>query len=71
MELTNSEKIRVLMKRKKVKLYQIANLLDMSRQSLYVRLKNDDFNKNELNKIATFLDVGYESNFVLEDGTKL
>lgn len=66
-----SEKIRIVLKRKGITLTEFAVQLDMSRQNLNAKLNRDNFTQHELIKIAEVLGIGYESNFILEDGTKI
>lgn len=71
MTLTMSEKIRIVLKRKGMTLSQLADDLGTSRQNLNTKLNRDNFSQSELNEIAAVLNVEYESNFILEDGTKI
>lgn len=71
MVLTMAEKIRIVLKRKGMNLSDLAEGLEMSRQNLNNKMNRDNFSQEELEKVAKALGVGYESNFVLEDGTKI
>ena len=67
--VTMAEKIRVVIKRKGITLTELASRLGMSRQNLHSKMERDNFSQEDLLKIAKVLEVGYESNFILEDGT--
>ena len=56
MEMTASEKIRILAKRKGKSMGDIADLTNQSRQNLSNKMKRDNFTITELNKIAAALD---------------
>lgn len=50
---------------------EIAALFGISRQALYNRFNNDDFKKEDLEKVAAHLGVQYESSFIDEDGKRI
>ena len=56
MEISTSEKIRILAKRKGKTLGDIADLTKQSRQNLSNKMKRDNFTIAEINKIAAALD---------------
>lgn len=56
MEISTSEKIRILAKRKGKSLGDIADLTEQSRQNLSNKMKRDNFTIAELKKIASALD---------------
>lgn len=66
-----SEKIRIILKRKGITLTELAQRMDISRQNLNNKINRDNFTQDELHKIAALLEIKYESNFILEDGTKI
>ncbi len=72
MELTTSEKIKIIVKRKGMKLEELAIKTDQTRQNLSNKLARDNFTEKEIRKIAEALDCDYESRFVMRDtGEKL
>ena len=56
MEMTASEKIRILAKRKGKSMGDIADMTEQSRQNLSNKMKRDNFTIAELNRIAAALD---------------
>ena len=64
MEMTASEKIRILAKRKGKTMGDIADLTEQSRQNLSNKMKRDNFSVAELQKIATALDCSVTISFV-------
>ena len=56
MEISTSEKIRILAKRKGKTMGDIADLTEQSRQNLSNKMKRDNFTIAEINKIAAALD---------------
>lgn len=65
------EKIRIALIKKGLTLTQLAELMDVSQPNLSKKLKRNNFNEEELYKIAELLDMKYEAYFVMEDGTKI
>lgn len=66
-----TEKIKVLLVKKKVSAAKLAELLDTTPQNLYNKFKRDNFSEKELKEIADALGVKFEAYFVLEDGEKI
>lgn len=66
-----TEKIRILLVKKNLKVADLARLLKMSPSNLYPKLKRDNFSEEELHKIAEVLGVRYEGFFFLENGDKV
>ena len=64
MEMTASEKIRLLAKRKGKSMGDIADLTEQSRQNLSNKMKRDNFTVAELQKIAAALDCSVTVTFV-------
>ena len=64
MEMTASEKIRLLAKRKGKSMGDIADLTEQSRQNLSNKMKRDNFTVVELQKIAAALDCSVNITFV-------
>ena len=72
MELTTSEKIKIIVKRKGMKLEDLASKTEQTRQNLSNKLARDNFTEKEIKKIAEALDCDYEAYFVLrETGERL
>ena len=63
MEISASEKIRILAKRKGKSMGDIADLTEQSRQNLSNKMKRDNFTIAELNKIAAALDCSVSITF--------
>ncbi|KOY81244.1 helix-turn-helix domain-containing protein [Lysinibacillus macroides] len=71
MELTTSEKIKIILGRKNMSMSDLADALGQTRQNLHNKMKRDNFSEKELQEIAAALNVGFESYFVLEEGEKI
>ncbi|WP_342545794.1 helix-turn-helix transcriptional regulator [Lysinibacillus sp. FSL K6-4013] len=71
MSLTMGEKIKVLLNRKDMSVQDLAELLGQSRQNINTKLKKDNFNEQDLRKIATVLEVEFEGFFFLKNGDKI
>ena len=72
MELTTAEKIKIIVKRKGMKLEDLASKTEQTRQNLSNKLARDNFTEKEIKKIAEALDCDYEAYFVLrEPGERL
>ena len=71
MELSTSEKIRIILKRKGMTLAQLAESTGQSRQNLSQKLERDNFGEQELRLYAEKMGVSFESYFVLDNGEKL
>lgn len=72
MELTTGEKIKIIVKRKGMKLEDLASKTEQTRQNLSNKLARDNFTEKEIKKIAEALDCDYEAHFVLrETGERL
>ena len=66
-----TEKIKILLIKKGMTVTNLAEKLNVTPQNLYNKFKRDNFSVKELQEIATVLEVEFEFNFVLEDGTKI
>ena len=64
MNMTISEKIRLLAKRKGNTLGDLADMTGQSRQNLSNKLQRDNFSVGELNKIAASLGCTLEISFI-------
>lgn len=71
MELTSSEKIKIILGRRNMTMSDLADALGQTRQNLHNKMKRDNFTEKELQDIAAALNVGFESYFVLEEGEKI
>jgi len=71
MALTMGEKIRILIKRKKITISELANLIGTTNQNLSNKLTHDNFSEKELQQIAEALGCKFEGYFVFEDGEKI
>ena len=63
MDISASEKIRILAKRKGKSMGDLADLTGQSRQNLSNKMKRDNFTIAELNKIAEALECSIEITF--------
>ena len=72
MVLSTSEKIKIMMKRRKMTLKDLAENTNQSSSNLSNKLSRDNFAENEIREIASALDCEYETFFVMRDtGEKL
>lgn len=71
MELSTSEKIRIILKRKGMTLAQLAEATNQSRQNLSQKMERDNFGEQELRLYAEKMGVQFESYFILDNGEKL
>lgn len=67
MPISEAEKIRIIAKRRKMSLTELAASLNMSRQSLNGKLNRNSFSREELDTIAELLNATYQSTFTLND----
>lgn len=65
------EKIRIALIKRGMTLTQLAEKLEVSQPNLSKKLKRNNFNEEELRKIAELLNLKLEINFIMEDGTKI
>ena len=71
MSLSMGEKIRILLKRKKMTITELATVLGTSNQNLSNKLSRDNFSEQELQEIAKACSCGFEGFFIFEDGNKI
>lgn len=71
MPFTMGEKIRILAKRKKVTISELATLIGTTNQNLSNKLTRDNFSEKELKQIAEALGCRFEGFFIFEDGEKV
>lgn len=65
------EKIRILIKRKKTTISELAALIGTTNQNLSNKLTRDNFSEKELQQIAEALGCRFEGFFIFEDGEKI
>jgi len=72
MSLSTSEKIKIMMKRRKLTLKELAEKTNQSSSNLSNKLSRNNFSENEIKEITSALDCEYETYFVMRDtGEKL
>ncbi|WP_016991685.1 helix-turn-helix domain-containing protein [Lysinibacillus boronitolerans] len=69
--MSMTEKIKIVLVKKKMTITQLAEALETSQSNLSKKMKRDNFSEKELEQIAEVLGIGYEANFIFEDGTKV
>lgn len=69
--MSMTEKIKILLVKKKMTITQLAKSLDTSQSNLSKKLQRDNFSERELIEIAQALDVKFEANFIMKDGEKI
>ncbi len=67
MQLTMSEKIKIILNRRNMTLTQLADKLGQSRQNMSNKMKRDNFSEKELSSIAEALGCTYSAEFILND----
>ncbi len=67
MQLTISEKIRLILGRRNLTLTDLAVKLGTSRQNLSNKMSRDNFTDKDIRQIAAALDCTYNSTFTLND----
>lgn len=66
-----TEKIRILLVKKKMTVTQLAEILGTSQSNISKKMKRDNFSEKELIEIAEALGIKYEGFFFLENGDKI
>jgi transcriptional regulator with XRE-family HTH domain len=69
--LSMGEKIRILLKRKKMTISQLAAAIGTSNQNLSNKLTRDNFSEQELHKIAEAFGCRFEGFFIFDDNEKI
>jgi len=69
--LSMSEKIRIILKRKKMTVGDLAAKLSTSSQNLSNKLTRNNFSEQELYKIAEALECRFEGYFIFNDNEKI
>lgn len=67
MTFTTTEKIKVILTKRKMTATQLAEKLKISRQNLSNKMSRDDFSTSDLVKIAEALNCTYTNVFTLND----
>lgn len=67
MQLTVSEKIRIILGRRNLTITDLAAKLGTSRQNLTNKLNRDNFTEKDIMQIAAALNCTYESLFTMND----
>ena len=62
-----TEKIKIILVKKKMNTVELAEKLNCSSTNLYNKFKRDNFSEKELEEIATVLGVKYHSNFEIPE----
>lgn len=65
------EKIRIVLRRKKMTITDLATAIGTSRQNLTNKLNRDNFSEKELQQIAEALGCRFEGYFIFEDGERV
>lgn len=71
MEISISEKIRIIMRRNKLTTAELARRTGQSPQNLSNKLSRDNFTTAELDKIAQALGCSLSILFCFQDGTQI
>ncbi len=67
MQLSVSEKIKIILGRRNMTAKELADKLGTSRQNLANKFARNNFSEKELSEIATAMDCTYEVRFTLND----
>lgn len=67
MKFTTTEKIKILLTKRKMTATQLAEKLGISRQNLSNKMNRDDFSTSDLIEIANALDCTYSYSFTMND----
>ena len=65
--LTIGEKIRIILKRRNMKISDLARVLNTSPANISGKLARDNFSEKEVKEIAEALNCSYEAVFTLND----
>ena len=71
MSLSMGEKIRILLKRRKMTISELAISIGTSNQNLSNKLTRDNFSEQDLHKIAEAFGCHFEGFFIFDDGEKI
>ena len=65
--MTISEKIRLLARRRRITITDLAAMVKTSRQNLTAKLRNDNFTVKDLQEIAAALNCSFDTVFTMND----
>ncbi|MDK2919952.1 MAG: hypothetical protein PWQ37_2685 [Candidatus Petromonas sp.] len=71
MAFSMGEKIRIVLRRKKMTITDLATAIGTSRQNLTNKLNRDNFSEKELQQIAEALGCRFEGYFIFENGERV
>lgn len=71
MNLSASQKIRILLNKKKMTISQLAEIIGSSAQNLSNKLKRDNLDESEIKKISQALNCDYLIQFKIKDTNEL
>ena len=67
MGLTTSEKLKIILKRRKMTMGNLAEKTGQTRQNLSNKMSRDNFSEKEIRELAAALDCEYEMHLVMKD----
>ena len=67
MPLSFGEKVKIVLKRRKITIADLATMLDTSRQNLTNKLSRDNFSEKEMIEIAQKLNCSYQGQLIMND----
>lgn len=67
MNLTVSEKIKIILGRRDMNITILAERLNTSRQNLMSKISRDNFSEKEMREIAEALDCDFDTVFTMRD----
>lgn len=62
-----SEKIKIVLLKRKMSIKDLSNIIGGTPQNISGKLKRDNFSEKELNAIAEALNCDFNANFILRD----
>ena len=71
MNMTASEKIRIIAKRVNMSMGELAEATGQTRQNLSNKLSRDNLSQNDLISLASAMGCAVEIKFTLPDGTEI
>ena len=71
MNMTASEKIRIIAKRVNMSMGELAEATGQTRQNLSNKLSRDNLSQNDLISLASAMGCTVEIKFILPDGTEI
>lgn len=67
MELTVTEKVKIILGRRNMTAKELAEKLGMSRQSLANRFAHNNWTEKDIQRIADAMDCTYNAQFIMND----